>query len=94
MRVAGLTVVIAAAALLTFSAPARAAAWREAPWCAVIDYGDGDVSWDCNYRSFEACYPNVLAGNRGFCNVNPAGPGAATAAPRTLRPHHRRHARR
>ena len=27
--------------------------------------------WDCQYNSFEACVPNVVSGNRGFCNVNP-----------------------
>ena len=41
------------------------------PWCAVISVGFGDVIWDCQYRTFEECYPNVLAGNRGFCNHNP-----------------------
>jgi hypothetical protein len=46
----------------------------ESPWCAVIK--DGDY-WDCRYRSLEECRPNVVAGNRGFCNPNPyfvAGP--------------------
>ncbi len=43
-----------------------------APWCAVISLGDGDAYWDCQYRSLEECVPNVLAGNRGFCNPNPA----------------------
>jgi hypothetical protein len=47
----------------------------DAPWCAIIDYGDGGVSWQCNYRSFEECYPNVLPGNKGSRNINPAGPG-------------------
>jgi Protein of unknown function (DUF3551) len=57
-----------------------AAGWRENPWCAVIDYGDGGVTWECNYRTFEECYPNVLAGNKGSCNLNPAaGPQAATS---------------
>ena len=41
------------------------------PWCAVISVGVGNVIWDCHYRTFEECYPNVLAGNRGFCNHNP-----------------------
>ena len=44
---------------------------HEAPWCAVINTGM-DVHWDCQYQSFEQCYPNILAGNRGFCNQNPA----------------------
>ena len=42
----------------------------EAPWCAVINTGL-DVHWDCQYQSFEQCYPTVLAGNRGFCNPSP-----------------------
>jgi Protein of unknown function (DUF3551) len=49
----------------------------QAPWCAVIEMGLGSVYWDCQYRSIEECRPNVLAGNRGFCNPNPyfvAGP--------------------
>ena len=41
----------------------------------MIDVGWGDVVWDCQYYTLEACVPNVLAGNRGFCNHNPAGPG-------------------
>jgi uncharacterized protein DUF3551 len=43
----------------------------EAPWCAVTSGGDGDMHWDCQYRSIEDCRPNVLAGNRGWCNQNP-----------------------
>jgi hypothetical protein len=42
------------------------------PWCAVFTLGLGAVVWDCQYRSVEECRPNVLAGNRGFCNHNPA----------------------
>lgn len=65
--------------------PAQAAG-GDAPWCAVIDYGDGGVSWECDYRSFEECYPNVLAGNKGFCNVNPYGPRPNIA--KAFTPHH------
>jgi hypothetical protein len=43
----------------------------QAPWCAVITIGEDSVIWDCRYRSVEECRPNVLAGNRGFCNPNP-----------------------
>jgi Protein of unknown function (DUF3551) len=42
-----------------------------APWCAVFSIGTGDIIWDCQYRTFEECYPNVISGNRGFCNHNP-----------------------
>ncbi len=59
-----------------------------APWCAVINLGMGDVCWACQYRTIEECVPNVIAGNRGFCNLNPYGPGPATAA--TV-PHKKRH---
>jgi hypothetical protein len=43
----------------------------EAPWCAVISLGTGSMYWDCRYRSIEECQPNVLGGNRGWCNPNP-----------------------
>ena len=66
--------------------------WRENPWCAVIDYGDGGVTWECNYRTFEECYPNVLAGNKGSCNLNPAGPGPQAATPAAYQPRKKRHA--
>lgn len=45
------------------------------PWCAVYSVGRGSVVWDCQYRSVEACRPNVISGNRGFCNHNPAYEG-------------------
>ena len=63
-------VVIAA---LTFDlSPASA---REGPWCAVINMGWGGVYWDCQYNSIEECRPNVIAGNRGYCNHNPGWEG-------------------
>jgi hypothetical protein len=49
-----------------------AQAYGDAPWCAVISVGWGEMHWECEYNSIEACRPNVLAGNRGFCNPNPA----------------------
>jgi len=62
----------------------------EAPWCAVMNYGFGDMHWDCSYASLEACRPNVLAGNRGFCNPNPAYAGPVFET----RPRWKRHVRR
>jgi len=82
--------VIACAAVLAMSlAPQRAQA-HEGPWCASISVGTGAVYDDCQYYSFEECRPHVLAGNRGFCNLNPRWAGAAA------NPHvrHRRHVRR
>ena len=64
-----------AAALVVFLSlgitPAAAQYYSSAPWCAVVTLGAGDVHWECIYRSIEECRPNVLAGNRGFCNPNP-----------------------
>jgi hypothetical protein len=54
----------------------------EPPWCAVISLGPGAVYEDCQYYSFEACRPAVLAGNRGFCNRNPRYIAPATATKR------------
>jgi hypothetical protein len=70
--------------------PPAAYAFGDAPWCAVIGLGPGDVYWDCQYSTFEACVPNVLAGNRGFCNLNP-NPGPPTAAPHLRYRHHPAH---
>jgi Protein of unknown function (DUF3551) len=64
--------------------PAKA----QAPWCAVITVGEDSVVWDCRYRSVEECRPNVVAGNRGFCNPNPY---AATAYQPVERRRQRKH---
>jgi hypothetical protein len=70
MRTNLVAVAAIAAATLSFShQPAKA--YATAPWCAVINLGTGSVYWDCSYSSIETCRPNVLAGNRGWCNPNP-----------------------
>jgi hypothetical protein len=66
--------------------PLPAAAY-EAPWCAVLGMGKG-VYWDCQYATFEACRPNVLAGNRGWCNPNPYF--VASNVPTEGKHHHQR----
>jgi hypothetical protein len=76
-------------AVLFGPTPGRAGTFGDAPWCAVIPMGDGDVHWDCEYNSVAACQPNVIAGNRGFCNVNPywsPTPTGAQITPRRQRP--------
>jgi hypothetical protein len=85
---------IAAAALavaMCLDVPASHA-FGDAPWCAVMEVGTGEMYWDCEYRTVEQCEPNVVAGNRGFCNLNPwPGPQASAAAlPRHRKPHVRR----
>jgi hypothetical protein len=83
------TILVAAAlgaALLVDSRPAPAA---EMPWCGVISIGYGAVYWDCRYRTFEECYPNVLSGNRGFCIQNPAYQGSAPAGKLRRKPRNR-----
>jgi len=62
---------LAGAALISIIISPVNAEASEARWCAVISWGDGSVRWDCTYRSIEQCRPNVIAGNRGFCNPNP-----------------------
>lgn len=57
-------------AILAFTPPPTVADYHEAAWCAVLGMGKG-VYWDCQYRTLEECRPNVLAGNRGWCNPNP-----------------------
>jgi hypothetical protein len=67
MRILSIVALVIAA--VSFNAGAARAA--EGPWCANINIGTGNVYEDCQYWSFAACQPTVLAGNRGFCNVNP-----------------------
>ena len=55
-------------------------AFGDAPWCAVTNIGPEAVYWDCQYRTVEECVPHVLAGNRGFCNLNP-WPGPSQVVP-------------
>ena len=82
---ARLTVAIAAmaVALCLQVSTSQAQYYGDAPWCAVLQVGTGSVSWHCYYRTVEECVPNVLAGNRGSCNLNPyftAAHGPATTA--------------
>jgi hypothetical protein len=58
-------------ARLAFGPGPATADYYGAPWCAVVSMGDGDMQWDCEYRSIEECRPNVLSGNRGWCHPNP-----------------------
>jgi hypothetical protein len=44
--------------------------YGNSPWCAVSDDG-GRILWDCEYETVAACRPAILAGNRGFCALNP-----------------------
>jgi hypothetical protein len=81
-----LATIAALAGVLVGLQPAKA----QAPWCAVITVGEDSVIWDCRYRSLEECRPNVLAGNRGFCNPIPYYVANATehkrSAKRNARP--------
>jgi hypothetical protein len=67
------TIFVAAAALASVSFSLGHAEGAEAPWCAVISLGTGDVHYDCQYNSFDDCYRrgSILAGNRGFCSPSP-----------------------
>lgn len=74
------------AVLLVDPRPAPAA---EMPWCGVISLGETGAYWDCRYPTFEACRPNVIAGNRGFCTQNPAYGGPAPAGKPRRKPRNR-----
>ena len=76
MRILSIMALLIAA--LSFDTRATRAA--EGPWCANINIGTGNVYEDCQYYSFEVCQPVILAGNRGFCNVNPRWVGPRQTA--------------
>ena len=75
-------ILIALAVAALCFAPEASRAYGPAPWCAVISFGWGDTFWDCQYGSIEECRPHVIAGWRGFCNMNPAWQGPYEPAPR------------
>ena len=77
---AKMSIAIATLALATWFGTSPSRAFGDAPWCAVINIETGDVYWDCQYRTIEECRPNVIAGNRGFCNLNP-WPGPSQVVP-------------
>jgi hypothetical protein len=81
-----LTIVIATlAAAMCFEVPSsQAQYYGDAPWCAVENVGTGNMVWYCYYKTVQECVPNVLAGNRGFCNVNPYW--TASQAPNAVTP--------
>lgn len=81
---------IGGVALVAVLLEARPVQAYEGPWCAMMSMGNGGTYEDCHYASFEACYPNVLAGNRGFCNQNPRWVGAPNAKPRARNRHQAR----
>ena len=82
----------AAAAIFCIDVPSsRAQYYGDAPWCAVVEVGTGAVEWLCQYRSVEECAPHVVAGDRGFCNLNPYSTGSQGVAPL---PHRKRYAHR
>ena len=60
--------------------PGHAQYYGDSPWCAVLQIGTGSVVWHCYYRTAAECAPQVIAGNRGTCNLNPYG-----AAPQSKR---------
>jgi hypothetical protein len=79
--------IVLAAATGLYAPPSYA--FGDAPWCAVINLGMGEIHWDCQYRTVEECRPNVVAGNRGFCNLNPYGPGPNASAPASRARYHK-----
>jgi hypothetical protein len=88
-----------AIATAMLASPAQASGpYGPAPWCAVMNTGMNGVYWDCSYATAAECAPNVVAGNRGFCNPNPGYEGRASEDAnlgcRVVRSHVRRHGRR
>ena len=56
-------------------------AYGDAPWCAIMQIGTGSVVERCEYQSIETCRPEVIMGNRGFCNPNPRYRGPTSSRP-------------
>jgi hypothetical protein len=60
------------AAVLCCSIPASwAATFGDNKWCAVSNDGGDAINWNCQFDTVDDCSPAILAGNRGFCAINP-----------------------
>jgi hypothetical protein len=70
---------IGALVAATWFGTSSSRAYGDAPWCAVKTLS-GDVYWNCQYRTIGECAPNVVAGDRGFCALNP-WPGPSQVVP-------------
>ena len=68
MRSAILIPIAFAAAALLGGGPSLA--YYDGPWCGVSTIGRGSAIEKCDYRTFEACRMDIIAGNRGFCRPN------------------------
>jgi len=79
-----------ASTALAGSQPAQA--YYDGPWCAVFTIGPGAASERCDYRDFESCRMDIVAGNRGFCRQNGYWQGSPQAY--SPRKHRHRHAQR
>jgi Protein of unknown function (DUF3551) len=77
LRLAVAAALSSAAAFALGVPSSRASTDGDAPWCAVVDQGAGNIMWECYYQTIAECRPNVLAGNRGFCQHNPYYQAAA-----------------
>lgn len=96
MRTALSAIGIAAGWLAVMApAPGQAQSALEAsPWCAEVATGADNVERHCIYESFEACVPEVIAGNRGFCIPNPQFAAVSEPPPvRRRAPRHRHRVR-
>jgi hypothetical protein len=46
--------------------PATAQYYAQAPWCAVVSRGAGDVRWECIYRSIQECQAKCIGRQSRF----------------------------
>ena len=76
MRKAILVLVALATSSLFGSAPAQAS--YNGPWCGVYSVGRGSHE-RCDFRTFESCRMEIVAGNRGFCRPSQYWQGNAEA---------------
>jgi len=95
LAAAGLAAALGAAAVMGAGvSTSSAGTYGDAPWCAVAAQGGGDILWDCEYSSVQQCVPNILGGNRGFCNLNPYWRGGDGRRATAHHWHQKRHAER
>jgi hypothetical protein len=80
-------IILAALAVTAMSCLASqpAQAYYHGRWCAVFSLGHDNGAERCDFRDFESCRMEIIAGNRGFCRPNAYWSGQPEPAPRRQR---------
>ena len=66
----GALIAVALTSQILFGHGFSNASYYDGQWCAVYGSSSDSIAERCDYRDFETCRMDIIAGNRGFCRPN------------------------